>query len=327
MSRRGGIGLVVPLVGATLAAAGLALALTPPGDPTAGGKVFATAGCAWCHTLAAAKATGKVGPNLDALKPPAERVQAQVLSGGGAMPPFRDTLSAQQIADVAEFVAQSSRGWRPAAAGSAPGKSPPADPTQDSVVRVRLREWRIASTRRSLPAGPVTFGVTNAGLRPHSFVVLRLTRPAATLPKSAGRVREAGRVGGIVVPRGARRTLTVTLSPGSHVLISNRPGDVARGMALRVNVVDPAAPPREPVSAPDGKALFLGLCGGCHTLADAGTTGAVGPNLDRRGRSADRVARQVRDGEEDGSMPAFAGALADAQIQAIADYVSRVASR
>jgi cbb3-type cytochrome c oxidase subunit III len=29
-----------------------------------------------------------------------------------------------------------------------------------------------------------------------------------------------------------------------------------------------------------GKQLFLSKCGGCHTLADAGTHGAVGPNLD-----------------------------------------------
>lgn len=29
-----------------------------------------------------------------------------------------------------------------------------------------------------------------------------------------------------------------------------------------------------------GKQLFLDSCGGCHTLADAGTTGAVGPDLD-----------------------------------------------
>ena len=29
-----------------------------------------------------------------------------------------------------------------------------------------------------------------------------------------------------------------------------------------------------------GKALFIKTCGSCHTLADAGTTGTVGPNLD-----------------------------------------------
>jgi len=29
-----------------------------------------------------------------------------------------------------------------------------------------------------------------------------------------------------------------------------------------------------------GKKLFIQACGGCHTLADAGTSGSIGPNLD-----------------------------------------------
>jgi mono/diheme cytochrome c family protein len=29
-----------------------------------------------------------------------------------------------------------------------------------------------------------------------------------------------------------------------------------------------------------GKTLFTGTCGACHTLADAGTKGVIGPNLD-----------------------------------------------
>jgi mono/diheme cytochrome c family protein len=31
---------------------------------------------------------------------------------------------------------------------------------------------------------------------------------------------------------------------------------------------------------PAGKPLFTNTCGGCHTLADAGTSGIAGPNLD-----------------------------------------------
>jgi cytochrome c2 len=33
-------------------------------------------------------------------------------------------------------------------------------------------------------------------------------------------------------------------------------------------------------SAVAGKTVFKANCGGCHTLADAGTTGNVGPTLD-----------------------------------------------
>ena len=72
---------------------------------TAGAKVFASAGCGSCHTLAAAQASGQVGPNLDEARPGYEAVRVKVESGGGGMPSFGGQLSEQQIRDVAAFVA------------------------------------------------------------------------------------------------------------------------------------------------------------------------------------------------------------------------------
>ena len=72
---------------------------------SAGLQVFESAGCGSCHTLAAAHATGTVGPNLDQLKPSESLVALQVTHGGGAMPSFADKLSKAQIAAVAKFVA------------------------------------------------------------------------------------------------------------------------------------------------------------------------------------------------------------------------------
>ena len=74
-----------------------------------------------------------------------------------------------------------------------------------------------------------------------------------------------------------------------------------------------------------GKAIFTGTagCGGCHTLADAGTSGAVGPNLDAVKPSFDKVVTQVTNGG--GAMPAFKGTLTEQQIQDVAAYVSSVA--
>jgi cbb3-type cytochrome c oxidase subunit III len=78
-------------------------------------------------------------------------------------------------------------------------------------------------------------------------------------------------------------------------------------------------------AAPDGKAVFTSNCASCHTLKDAGTTGTVGPNLDQLKPSEARVEKQVRNGGA--VMPAFQGKLSDAQIKAVAAYVSRVAGK
>ncbi|HZC30547.1 MAG TPA: c-type cytochrome [Gaiellaceae bacterium] len=80
------------------------------GDPAAGAAIFKTSACGGCHTLAAAHATGTVGPNLDTLKPDYRHVTAQVTNGGAAMPAFKSSLSAQQIANVAAYVVKSTGG-------------------------------------------------------------------------------------------------------------------------------------------------------------------------------------------------------------------------
>lgn len=75
------------------------------GDATAGKAVFASAGCGGCHTLAAAGASGAIGPNLDQAKPNAALVVNRVTNGKGAMPSFAGQLDETQIADVAAYVA------------------------------------------------------------------------------------------------------------------------------------------------------------------------------------------------------------------------------
>jgi cytochrome c553 len=75
-----------------------------------GAKVFASAGCAGCHTLKVAGAKGQVGPNLDELKPDESTVARQVRNGGNGMPSFKSRLSGTQIAQVADFVYQATKG-------------------------------------------------------------------------------------------------------------------------------------------------------------------------------------------------------------------------
>jgi mono/diheme cytochrome c family protein len=75
----------------------------------------------------------------------------------------------------------------------------------------------------------------------------------------------------------------------------------------------------------EGKQVFTQNCKSCHTLKDAGATGTVGPNLDDLKPPKATVVRQVNNGG--GPMPAFKGKLSDAQINAVATYVSSVAGQ
>ena len=87
------------------------------GNAASGKSIFLT-NCGSCHTLAAAKTTGTIGPNLDSIKPDYRTVTGQVTLGpagplSGAMPAFKGTLSTQQIADVSAYVVDSTGGKAP----------------------------------------------------------------------------------------------------------------------------------------------------------------------------------------------------------------------
>ena len=81
-------------------------------DIAAGEQVNADAGCGSCHTLAGAGAgagsSGTVGPSLDTRPVSAALVANRVTNGKGAMPPFADRLSDEQIQDVAAYLADAS---------------------------------------------------------------------------------------------------------------------------------------------------------------------------------------------------------------------------
>ncbi len=82
-----------------------------------------------------------------------------------------------------------------------------------------------------------------------------------------------------------------------------------------------AAPAGGQGDAVAGKKVFGDSgCGGCHTLKAAGSSGTVGPNLDTRKPSYDRVVHQVENGG--GPMPAFKGQLSEKQIHDVAAFVA-----
>lgn len=76
-------------------------------EQRAGAAIWEKSGCGNCHELEAARSKGKVGPNLDDLKPDFLRVAAQVRNGGNGMPSFKGKLNGTEIQQVSRFVAES----------------------------------------------------------------------------------------------------------------------------------------------------------------------------------------------------------------------------
>jgi cbb3-type cytochrome c oxidase subunit III len=95
--------------------------------------------------------------------------------------------------------------------------------------------------------------------------------------------------------------------------------------AVAAYVASVAGVPGKGGKLTSGKDIFVANCGSCHTLADAGTHGTTGPNLDQLKPAFARVQRQVINGGA--IMPAFKGTLTPAQIKAVAKYVSSVAGK
>jgi len=185
---------------------------------TQSGKQLFTAKCAACHTLGAAGANGKVGPNLD------EAFAA--MRGPGHDTHFEESTIRQVVADQIKFPAQRNE-----------GPNMPADLVKGAAVDdVAAFVASVAGTKSSLAAA------------------------------STGTTKST-----------------------------------------------------------NGKTIFTSNCGSCHTLAAAGTNGAVGPNLDKLHPALARVKQQVTNGGA--VMPAFKGKLTDAQITAVARYVAAQAGK
>jgi uncharacterized membrane protein len=128
---------------------------------------------------------------------------------------------------------------------------------------------------------------------------------------------------------GASARLFYNLRHGGRTIWAIPALAAAAVIALAI-VVEPdedgATAPTTQAQLEQGRAVFASAgCAACHTLADAGATGAVGPNLDGLQPSASVVRTTVEAGR--GVMPSFSGKLDQSEIDAVAAYVSTVAGR
>ena len=177
------------------------------------------------------------------------------------------------------------------------------------------------NVRRETPQS-VLYAIRNGGfsgaIMPENIVVGREADDvAAFLSKYAGQERKAEitpqqPAGGGNANGGSTTTPPTTQSTPPATTSTPEAGTTSTGAGA-------------PQANAQGKQVFTQSCGGCHTLKDAGTTGNVGPNLDDLKPDEATVQRQVTNGG--GAMPAFKGQLTDAQIKAVAQYVSSVAGQ
>jgi len=80
------------------------------GDASAGEIIWVQEGCNNCHAIDGMPATSRDGPNFDENKPTKEETIDAVTNGKGSMQSFEDSLSPEDIQNVAAYVDEVARG-------------------------------------------------------------------------------------------------------------------------------------------------------------------------------------------------------------------------
>jgi len=140
---------------------------------------------------------------------------------------------------IAPIEAHKDRAEFALAAKVAPAPAAPASVVAGGPMTVALNQWSITPQASRIPAGPVTFTVSNDGMMTHEFVVMRTDTPAAdfhigSFEGERPRVNEdtvgtnVGETGDMTA--GANKTITIDLKPGHYVFMCNLPGHYGLGM-------------------------------------------------------------------------------------------------
>jgi mono/diheme cytochrome c family protein len=95
-------------------------------DEQAGAVLFRDKGCAYCHGVGGIG--GKKAPSLvdirkNSLWPPA-KISGQIMNGGQKMPPFGDSLTDAEIAQLVAYLRARNRPVPPPSANAAPPPAP-----------------------------------------------------------------------------------------------------------------------------------------------------------------------------------------------------------
>ncbi len=140
---------------------------------------------------------------------------------------------------IAPIEAHKDRAESASAAKVAPASVPKASVVAGGPMTVALDQWSITPQASQIPAGPVTFKVTNGGTMTHEFVVMRTDTLAAdfhigSFEGEKPRVNEdtvgtnVGETGDMTA--GENKTITIDLKPGHYVFMCNLPAHYGLGM-------------------------------------------------------------------------------------------------
>lgn len=120
------------------------------------------------------------------------------------------------------------------------GPSAVAGATGSQVNATLGDNMRIVLDRDTVTTGKVTFTVKNTGAVTHELVVIKSDGAIDSLapdPDEPGKVSEANNVGESGdMGKGTTKTFSLTLEPGTYILICNEPGHYMAGMRVGLTV-------------------------------------------------------------------------------------------
>lgn len=118
------------------------------------------------------------------------------------------------------------------------GEGTPAFDSKSVQLVVEMRDYSITLNVQTVKAGTAKIGVRNLAAQLHDLVVLKTDLPQDKLPQDTAqqKVIETGKAGSVNVEAQRSAALTVTLEPGSYVLICNVAGHYQLGMHVALKV-------------------------------------------------------------------------------------------
>jgi uncharacterized cupredoxin-like copper-binding protein len=109
-------------------------------------------------------------------------------------------------------------------------------PALTHTLHVDLTEWAVVPSQGLVSSGPLRLTVQNYGRLRHELDIIPTRKWGQTLVIRSGRAVGTVAARPIVVAPGQTRSASVSLAPGSYVLLDNIPGHYAAGTAVSIIV-------------------------------------------------------------------------------------------